>query len=130
MWRAAAGQQSAATRLYELIDGDAGEEALRELVADRDRKRGKYFFDEAEINDQGYRFLRDGKLDKAIRLLRLNVGLYPAAWNVYDSLGEALAEAGHTAEAVRTYEKSLALNPESPSGQAALARLKGVASPR
>jgi hypothetical protein len=45
-------------------------------------------------------------------------------WNVYDSLGEALLRAGNADDATLMYEKSLALNPESPTGQEALKNIK------
>ena len=57
-------------------------------------------------------------------MFKLNVELFPESWNVYDSLGEALLKAGDTEKAIKMYEKSLTLNPESKSGKDALAKLK------
>ncbi|MEM6338213.1 MAG: tetratricopeptide repeat protein, partial [Bacteroidota bacterium] len=53
-----------------------------------------------------------------------NARAYPGSWNVHDSLGEALALAGRTEEAIAAYERSLALNPSSVSGKEALRRLR------
>lgn len=129
MWRIAANQESAAARLYALIDEGAPEAAIQEVLAEREKKQSKYFFVEGEINGHGYRFLGEEKVDKAIAIFKVNVKLFPEAWNVYDSLGEALARRGDTVKAIQMYEKSLALNPESASGKEALAKLKSAKSP-
>ena len=127
IWSLATGQRSAAAELYALLDAGADESAIREVLAERAVDRPRFFFLEAEVNAQGYRFLQDGRLEQAIAMFRINVELFPEAWNVYDSLGEALLAKGDVAEAAAMYEKSLVLNPESPSGAAALARIRGTA---
>jgi glyoxylase-like metal-dependent hydrolase (beta-lactamase superfamily II) len=126
LWAVVTKQESAAAKLYELIDQRAGEDALRQVLAERDAKQPKYYFLEGEINAQGYRFLQADRTAQAITLFELNVELFPEAWNVYDSLGEALLKSGDTAGATAMYEKSLALNPESRSGKDALAKLHGA----
>jgi tetratricopeptide (TPR) repeat protein len=80
---------------------------------------------ERSINAAGYVLMADGKLKEAIELFKINVQLFPQSWNVYDSLGEAYANAGDTALAVQNYEKSIQLNPNNDTGKAALAKLKG-----
>lgn len=128
IWSAVTGQESAADRLYALIDEGAGESAIRQVVAGRDAKPVKYYFQEPELNAAGYRFFQADRLPQAIALFRINVELFPGSWNVYDSLGEALLKAGDTDAATRMYEESLRLNPESPSGKDALARIRQPAS--
>lgn len=123
MWRVAAGQESAAITLHALIEEGAGEAALRQVLAEREKRPGAYYFSEGEINGHGYAFLRENKVDKAIALFQLNLELFPDSWNVYDSLGEALLRAGDAARAAAMYERSLALNPDSSSGKEALARI-------
>ena len=61
-------------------------------------------------------------------LFRITTELYPDSWNAYDSLGEALLQADKTEEAVKMYEKSLALNPDNANGTEVLARIKSAAS--
>lgn len=128
IWSAVTGQESAADRLYALIDEGADESAIRQVVAGRDAKPVKYYFQEPELNAAGYRFFQADRLPQAIALFRVNVELFPASWNVYDSLGEALLKSGDTDAATRMYEESLRLNPESPSGRDALARIREPAS--
>ncbi len=47
------------------------------------------FSDESELNMLGYEFLRDGKIDVAVKIFDLNVNEFPSSANVYDSRGEA-----------------------------------------
>jgi tetratricopeptide (TPR) repeat protein len=126
MWKVVTKQESAAATLYALIDEGATEDAIRQVLAERDAKPAKYYYLEDQINAFGYRFFQQDKTQQAITLFKLNVELFPGSWNVYDSLGEALLKAGDVAGATKMYEKSLALNPESPSGKDALAKIKGA----
>lgn len=80
---------------------------------------------EAEINTFGYRLMQMQKMDEAIEMFKLNTELYPDSPNVFDSLGEALANAGKREEAIKAYEKALQLAPNYPSAVEALAKLKG-----
>ena len=68
---------------------------------------------EAVVNRMGYWLLGEDRIDEAIRLFELNVELYPEAWNVYDSLGEAQLEAGLRHDGLANYRRSLELNPEN-----------------
>lgn len=68
-------------------------------------------FSERQINALGYEFLSKGAVADAIALFKLNVEVYPASSNVYDSLGEGYMENGEYDLAVRNYQKSLELNP-------------------
>ncbi|MDB5019345.1 MAG: hypothetical protein JWQ28_472 [Pedobacter sp.] len=79
---------------------------------------------ENDLNAIGYNFLFDKKNDQAIEIFKLNVKMYPTAWNPYDSLGEAYAAAGNTKLAIENYEKSIQLNPKNDNGKAWLLKLK------
>jgi tetratricopeptide (TPR) repeat protein len=75
------------------------------------------------INRAGYQFLRFKQLDSALAVFRLNVGLFPDYWNVYDSYGEALLKGGDKEGAIANYRKALELNPDSKSAIEMLSRL-------
>ena len=64
---------------------------------------------EADMNALGYELLQSGKVDEAIEVFRNNTKKYPESWNVYDSLGEALALKGDKAGAKMQYEKALSM---------------------
>ena len=63
--------------------------------------------DENTVNAIGYQVLGREEFDEAIAIFRYNVELYPASANVYDSLGEALENAGRLDEAFVSYSKAV-----------------------
>jgi glyoxylase-like metal-dependent hydrolase (beta-lactamase superfamily II) len=126
LWREISGQPSAARTLWTLLDEGADKAAIQRVLTDKTPPG--YFFSEAEINAYGYIFLRQEKIENAITMFKINVDLYPESWNVYDSLGEALLQAGRTEEAAAMYERSLVLNPENINGEEVLARIQEAES--
>ena len=48
---------------------------------------------------------------KAIKVLQLNIAMYPNEYSTYQSLGEAFMNAGNKKLAIKNYEKTLQLNP-------------------
>ena len=82
-----------------------------------------YNFDESELNNLGYEFIRAKKFKEAIRILQLNVDAYPQSSNVYDSLGEAYLDDGNQPLAIANYKRSLELNPKNRGAVEVLRRL-------
>ncbi len=82
-----------------------------------------YNFDEPELNNLGYQFIRDKKFKEAIAVFELNVESYPQSSNVYDSLGEAYLNDGDKPDATANYQKSLKLNPNNQNASLMLQRL-------
>ena len=76
---------------------------------------------EQVLNQLGYRQLGDGHVRDAIELFRLNVEMFPNAFNPHDSLGEAYMAAGERERAIASYRRSLELNPRNDN---AVQRLK------
>ena len=72
----------------------------------------------------GYRLLAAKKNEQAIRIFKMNIELFPKAWNTYDSLGEAYMASGNKKEAIANYEMSVKLNPENTNGKDFLEKLK------
>jgi tetratricopeptide (TPR) repeat protein len=85
-----------------------------------------YNFDEGELNNLGYEFIRAKKFETAIRVLQLNVEAYPQSGNVYDSLGEAYLDDGNKPLAIATYKRSLELNPKNRGAAEVLKRLNAL----
>lgn len=125
LWRQL--KESAAAIVEQAInDGgaEAGVARCRELMA---RDESDAYFDEAEFNSLGYRFLGEGRVEEAIAVFQLNVDRFPDSWNVYDSLGEAYAIKGDTERAIELYRRSVEINPENANGVQALERLTSEA---
>lgn len=93
--------------LLEAGELDAGIGRLRDAT-----NRGTQFDSRLEfkLNDLGYRYLNEGNLDAALKILALNVELFPTSANTHDSLGEAYMASGNRDLAIRHYRESLAIN--------------------
>lgn len=109
----------------EALVADGIEAAVAGYWKLRGERPGDFDFGERQLNALGYQLLQRGRLDEAIAIFALNVEAFPEAFNAYDSLGEAYATAGHTADAIAAYQRSIELNPDNANGVAALARLRG-----
>lgn len=84
---------------------------------------------ENEVNLLGYAYLQSGDVERAIRTFQRNVDDHPESWNVHDSLAEAYAAAGRTADSIAQYQKAMEMAPEAqhPRIRAAVAQLEGAA---
>ena len=97
------------------IDSQGIEAALaeyRSLFAEFPRR---YKFREPELNTLGLYLLESKRINDAIAVLRLNAEQFPQSSGALDSLGDAYAAGGNDADAIRSYERSLALSPEGMS---------------
>jgi CubicO group peptidase (beta-lactamase class C family) len=79
---------------------------------------------ERQTNRVGYWLLGKRRFAEAVAVFEMNVQDHPQSWNAYDSLGEALMAQGDTAAAIRSYEKSVKLNPGNVNGTRMLERLR------
>lgn len=99
----------------------AGIAQYRDLKA---KQAATYDFAEPELNQLGYRLLRNGKPKEAIEIFKLNVEAYPQGFNTYDSLAEAYMAVNERELAVQNYKKSVELNPGNANAVEALKRLE------
>lgn len=65
------------------------------------------------VNNCGYAQLSSHHTAQAIDLFEQNVKRFPASANAHDSLGEAYLAQGKKGLAIKSYQKSLALNPHN-----------------
>ncbi|SDF45511.1 alpha/beta fold hydrolase [Cellulophaga baltica] len=79
---------------------------------------------ESDLNDWAYTFLRNEESEKALAIFKLNTMLFPDSFNAFDSYGEALLLSNNKPDAIKMYEKSIALNPENENGKAVLLKIK------
>jgi tetratricopeptide (TPR) repeat protein len=83
-----------------------------------------YNFQEGELDRLGYYFFDRQRYAEAVEIFRLRVQEFPDSWEAYESFGEAYGATGDLENAISSYEKALALNPEDESIMEILDRLK------
>ncbi len=101
-----------------------GERGVLRTLDELEHTYPRAAFTEKLVNRIGYELLGKKKVAAAIAVFDHNVKLYPDAWNVYDSLGEAYAADGDVRLAIQAYRKSLKLNPDNANAKAALRELR------
>lgn len=79
-----------------------------------------------DLNDFGYTLMKEGRMEMALGIFKLNCRLFPDVANTYDSLGEAFLKTGDLQSALENYEKALELNPELFSAKMALTKIKAL----
>jgi CubicO group peptidase (beta-lactamase class C family) len=107
---------------------ERGYDATDAVAADLARRDPAMRWNEAELNDWGYRLLSSGRLHEALAVLQLTANLFPASGNAQDSLGEAFVVNGRPAEAIVHYRRSLDLDPANDNARRRLQRLGALAS--
>jgi tetratricopeptide (TPR) repeat protein len=114
--------------IAEIVDVETkknGIEGAVQLYKELRRKESSSWdFGERELNTLGYRYLRAGLVREAVEIFKLNVEAYPESANLFDSYGEGLASLGHIDEAIRAYERALALDSKTPNAKRIIAKLR------
>ncbi len=65
---------------------------------------------EAILNEFGYLFYMDNKIEKAIAVLKFNCSEHPDSWNTYDSLGEIYEVNGDFKKSIKNFKMAKDLN--------------------
>lgn len=117
---------SIAETLGKIILKDGMDEAIRQYRELKANQADQYDFQESELNTLGYQLLRSGRVEEAIAIFKLNVEMFPEAFNPYDSLGEAFMVNGDKELAIKNYAKSLALNPKNTNAIEMLQRINAA----
>jgi tetratricopeptide (TPR) repeat protein len=112
--------------LLETLQETGLDKAIQQYQDLKETQPEKYDFGEQQLNHLGYALLNSKRIHEAIEIFKLNVGAYPEAANVYDSLGEAYAAIGEKALAIENYRWALELDPSMPSALHALEQLEAV----
>lgn len=67
--------------------------------------------------------MRQNRPLDALEMFKLNVFLFPASSNAFDSLGEIYAELGETKLSIENYEQSLKLDPQNRNAEQQIKKL-------
>jgi CubicO group peptidase (beta-lactamase class C family) len=79
---------------------------------------------ENEMNTVGYRLLAKEKKEEALEIFKINTEDFPDSANAHDSLGEGYLAVGDANAAVKSYRKSLELDPSNENARNVLKQLK------
>jgi CubicO group peptidase (beta-lactamase class C family) len=114
---------SVANKLKQIVD-DVGIDNIEVAYAKLKKNlANKYNFSENQLNQLGYHYLGNDKIENAIAIFKINVDAFPNSFNVYDSYGEALLKRGDKEKAVENYLKSVEINPGNEGGIKVLSEL-------
>jgi len=112
------------TWIKETIDEHGTKKLVDRFEKMKKEKADYYSIDENEINALGYWYMNERKnLPAATVIFEINRNEFPASFNVYDSYGEALMNAGNNKDAIPHYKKSLELNPGNTNAIDMLAKM-------
>lgn len=84
------------------------------------------FSDKSELNTLGYEFLRNNKIDDAIKVFTLNINEFPNLPNAYDSRGEAYFNKKDYVSSKADYQKVLELEPSNQNAKEMLHKIENI----
>lgn len=116
--------KSPSKALFRSILAKGAGEALRDYREWRKGRAPDEILNETEMNRLGYDLIGARRLKDAIEVFKLNVEDHPQSANVYDSLAEAYLADGNKELAIKNYQRSVEIDPTSPSGIEALKKLR------
>jgi tetratricopeptide (TPR) repeat protein len=76
------------------------------------------------MNSKGYELMREGKLDSALKVFKLNSMIFSRDYNVWDSLAECYFNMKEYELSKKYYERSLKLNPDNTNAKKMLEDIK------
>lgn len=107
---------SIANKLKSIIDAEGTDKIESHYIELKKNKANEYAFSENQLNQLGYHYLGNNKVDNAITIFKINVDAFPKSSNAYDSYGEALLKSGDKENAIENYLRSVELNPANEGG--------------
>ena len=125
-WTSAAVQSTDAQSITDVLFETAADKGVAAAIEQyrclkAEQPGHDYFSNENALNSLGYRLLRDDRIDDAIEIFKLNIEMFPGAWNPIDSLAEAYltkayktdpVDAEYKRLAIEYYDKAIAADPK------------------
>lgn len=84
------------------------------------------FSNASELNTLGYEFLRNNKIDEAIKIFTLNINQFPNLANAYDSRGEAYFDKKDYQASKADYQKVVELEPSNQNAKEMLLKIENI----
>lgn len=118
-------KRSVAEALYTIAVEKGVASAVAEYRKLKAANSPAYDFSEGELNALGYQLVGLKRAKDAIEIFKLNVEMFPASSNPYDSLGEAYLADDQKDLALANYKKAFELDPKNANAALIVKRLKG-----
>ena len=116
-------KQRAAALYARSLSGDGEDAAFARLIT-MAPDTSNFVLTEGDMNNLGYEFVNNQKIDLALQTFRAGVYIFPNSDNLFNSYGEILAKSGRKEAAIIMYKKSVLLNPKNDDSKQALTRLE------
>lgn len=118
-------KKSIAETLYKIaVEKDAAS-AIAEYRRLKAENSSTFDFSETELNTLGYQLLGMKRAKDAIEIFKLNVEMFPASANVYDTLGEAYLADNQKEPALANYKKAVELDSTNANALLIVRQLEG-----
>ncbi|OGU35658.1 MAG: serine hydrolase [Ignavibacteria bacterium RIFOXYB2_FULL_35_12] len=99
-----------------IVETEGIEAAISAYKKVKQEEFDSYDFSEQQLNNLGYYYFQNGRIDEALAIFKLNIEAFPLASNPYDSYAEALMKKGDKEGAIENYKKSIDINPGNTNG--------------
>jgi tetratricopeptide (TPR) repeat protein len=76
------------------------------------------------INSKGYKLMKEGKLESALEVFKLNSMIFSRDYNVWDSMAECYFNMEEYDLSKKYYERSVTLNPDNTNAKRMLEKIK------
>ncbi|NQY36561.1 MAG: hypothetical protein HRT37_16630 [Alteromonadaceae bacterium] len=94
----------------------------------KESKPNEYIFGERQLNTFGYQLLELNKIAEAIEIMKLNTLEHPESSNAFDSLGEVYLANNQKTLSLKSYKKSLQLDPNNTNAVEIIKKLESEQS--
>lgn len=84
------------------------------------------FSNQSELNMLGYEYMKNDKIDDALKIFSLNISEFPNSANVYDSRGEAYFNKKEYLNSKKDFQKVLELEPTNQNAKDMLSKIDEI----
>lgn len=113
-----------ASRIAGTVKSKGVDAAFQEFKSLSTSANSGVYFGEWEVNEVGYFFFNNNRLQEAVTVFDFNAQRHPHSANAHDSLAEALLKVGNKDMAIKHYRWSLELNPGNANARKILADIE------
>lgn len=103
-----------------------GFQQASEIVEEEKKEDAHFNLKKSDLRAFGLSYWHKGERESALAIFRLNILLYPRSWDVYETAGEVYEVLGDRENAIKSFQRSLELNPENSQAAQHLKKLNAA----